>query len=61
MFIAFGVIVVVLLAIMAFAIVTKRFTPKEGMGCVVSIALVLLAFFVIAYLLIEHTSWYRFW
>jgi hypothetical protein len=61
MFIAFGVIVIVLLTIMIFAIATERFSPKEGIGCVVVVALVLLAFFIIGYLLVAHPDWYRFW
>ena len=61
MFIVFSIIVIVLLAVMVFAIVTQRFSPKEGIGCVVVVALVLLAFFIIAYLLIAHPDWYRLW
>ena len=61
MFIAFGIIVIALVALMASAIATQRFSPKEGMGCVVVIVLVLLAFFIIAYLLFAHPDWYRFW
>ena len=61
MFIVFGILVLVLLAILVLAIVTGRFSPKEGVGCFVAIVLVALAFFFIAYLLVSHPDWYRLW
>lgn len=61
MFIAFGIFVLVLLAILVFAIVTGRFSPKEGVGCFVVIVLVAFTFLFIVYLLVSHPDWYRFW
>ena len=61
MFIAFGIIVAVLLAILVVAIATERFSPKEGIGCFVVIVLILMAGFVIYYLVTGHPDWYRLW
>ena len=61
MLLAVTAIAVVLVAILIFVLVTGRFSPKEGIGCFVAVALVALAFGTVAYMVIAHSEWYRFW
>ena len=61
MAIVIGIVILALLALMVFAIVTGRFSPKEGMGCFVSVALVIVAVFMVVYMIVAHPDWYRLW